>query len=293
MMQQSNGNLDAIVKSVYVAMPRAVVTFVLGHPFDLLKTRMQADMQSQSAWNMAVRINQRKSIFGFYQGGSANFSRTIIKEAYRTPARGALLAYFTALYPATERATRSVLTSFAMAVLDSIIVAPLERLKVWTMTSAMSEKRLIKCYLLRTKKSHLPLYRDLYKGTSASLLRSTVSWCSYLVPESIIRDEVSRRYGHNGGQVTLSWNCAIGCVSGIINGLCTLPIDTIKTQVQQEAHETTVSVRSMVEIGRKLVNQHGITGLYRGFCVRLLHYSMIGAITGNVIAQVDAIWGVR
>ena len=98
--------------------------------------------------------------------------------------------------------------------------------------------------------------------------------------------------GHDGDtSLNFSEKVLVGGISGIINGICTLPFDTIKTNVQKSGFIDNASLKNIYNIGKKLIKTHGIqAGLYPAFHVKFIHYLMVGIITADIIERVDKIW---
>ena len=140
------------------------------------------------------------------------------------------------------------------------------------------------------KGNELNLFRNLYKGSTVSLMRSAISWVSYLVPEVAIRDKTMHYFSLQEKDINFKWNCLIGMSSGCVNGICTLPFDTIKTRLQMEGNKKKVSMKGMLEMAQNIFKSNGINGFYRGFNVKLIHYMIVGIITADVINKVDAVW---
>ena len=117
-----------------IALPNVILTFGVGHPFDLVKTRMQANPAITSGVLCSQEVFQKTGIRGFYTGGTMNFSRHLAKMMYRTPLENELYYAYKNQFPGNEDAV-NVSTGLSMAVMDSFIICPLERIKVWLMTT--------------------------------------------------------------------------------------------------------------------------------------------------------------
>jgi hypothetical protein len=295
-MSESSNRKDyssKIYESVIIAMPKVGITFVSGHPFDLVKTIMQANPSIRSGWILSKDIMKEKGIKGFYTGGIPNLTRSILKEAYRTPLRGGLYYSYSRIFPDMNRSSKAIITGLSMAITDTMIICPLERIKVWIMTNYKDNRSITTFFTNRNEKS-IPLFRDLFKGSTVSILRSAASWVSYLVAESSIRDkvaELSPRIDKNNPRLPLTEQLIVGIFGGIINCICTLPFDTIKTNIQKEENRENMTYKEMWVTTKRLLKDHGvIRGLYPGFFIKLIHYSIVGVITSDIIQKVDKVW---
>lgn len=298
MLKESQSNKDVFSKiydSMLISMPRVIITFTAGHPFELVKTRMQANPYIHSGVLLSKDIFQQTGIKGFYTGGLPNFSRAILKEAYRAPLRGGINYAFGQALPNSDKGTRAALTGISMAIADTIIICPLERIKVWLMTNQSTDKSFAKFFTNRSA-NNMPVYQDLFKGVTVSFTRSGVSWVSYLFAEAKIREIVMKASCSVNEYepyptLPIAERILIGALGGICNGLCTLPFDTIKTNVQKEGFIDRASLKTMCAVGKDLVVKHGfVKGLYPGFLTKLIHYSLVGIITSDVIQRVDKVW---
>lgn len=281
-----------IIDSAIISLPRVVLTFGAGHPFELLKTRMQANPYIHSGLLLSREIYLQTGIRGFYIGGLPNFTRHFFKGAYQTPLRGGLAHFYNQQFPKLGETPKAALTGGTMAIADTLFI-PLERIQVWLMTNDKNNASCLSFFTQRSKQS-LSLSQDLFKGTTISLTRSTVAWVSYLVPEREIRRivlNISPRVDNTSSVLPFPEQAFIGGLSGIINAVCTLPLDTIKTNVQKEGFVEKATVKKMWGIGKDLITTHGfIKGLYPSFLVRLFHYCIVGIITADLIQKVDAVW---
>lgn len=301
--------VDKMFQSAIVSLPRVVITFGAGHPFDLVKTRMQANPNIISGVLLSKNIFEKTGIKGFYTAGTTNFARNIIKESYRGSLQGGWSNFYQNHFlQNADYAQQKLVASLSMSFCDTIILCPWERIKVWLMTKGKGRKfpdffrenGKFKSFLIEKPNiSELPIVPDLFKGFTVSLTRSIISWSTYIVPEAIIREKIiqfSPRIDEKEEypDIPLPEAATIGVLGGIINGICSLPFDTIKTNVQMDGAKNKAHLKEMYNVGKNLVFKHGFSkGLYPGFITKLIHYSIVGMITAPVVQRVDKIWGVK
>lgn len=292
--EKQTSMLERIGQSVAIGIPRVVLTFGAGQPIDLLKTRMQANPVYTSAIALSKEIFQKEGVRGFYAGGLSSFNRSLLKEAYRTPLRGFLTSYFDKKLPNMNVATRSSLTSLSMALTDVVLTTPFDRIKVWRMTHENKPKGMLEFFYNRTPDQPHVL-KDLYKGSAISLFRGGVSWGSYLIPNALLKENVEKsKSDSKDAQSGFVRKFFIGSLSGFTNCIFTLPIDTVKTNIQKKSYQGSGSIKDIFRIGRNLVKEHGIAGgLYPAFTPKLFHYAVVGVLTEDVIDRVDKVWGVK
>jgi hypothetical protein len=119
-------------------------------------------------------IYEKKGLKGYYSGFGINLVRVIIKNAYRWP----LIIYLLDLFK--DKADKHRLNmgiagaaaGLTTAVIESIIICPLERLKVWLMTSSSNTS-----YKSFWRMKNLG---SLFDGFWPVILKQTLSWASFL-----------------------------------------------------------------------------------------------------------------
>lgn len=296
---KSASTIEKVGQSIIVGAPKAIITFGAGHPFDLVKTQMQANPHIHSAVLLSKEIYQKTGIKGFYTGGLVNGTRHIIKNAYRDPIRGASKVYYEEKFPDASKASIAAATTFTMSTADTYIIAPLERLKVWLMANRdeNSANRSINKYIENKPQGLRETAKYFYRGAHISWVRSTITWGTYLVPEAMIREKVIEMSPRVTGKYSRTPNLPlaeqifVGAAGGIINALCMLPFDAIKTNVQKPEFSGKATFANMYKVGKSLIQEHGIyRGLYAGAWPRIIHYSIVGVLTEGVMQKVDHIW---
>ena len=277
------------IQSSYVGVSQVVFTFVCYHPFDYLKTRMQANVSSTlSNRALVAQVYNVYGFKGFYIGGRANFSRAVLKEIYRNPVRGIMKGFYTEKLPKSLQIKypeiRNVATGISMAIFDTFILCPLERIKVWVMTT--DRKGSFTAYFNQNKN----FFKDLFKGLQVSFVRSVVSWTSYLVFEEDIRKYITRN-NFDKENIPLKQQIMIGVLAGLVNSVLTLPFDTVKTQIQKYGSNSEKQL--IYNAFRSIIKKNGVGGLYAGWVFRLPSYVIVGLITSKNIQKIDKIWNVE
>jgi len=280
---------EKVAATAYIGASRVIFTFGCGHPFDLVKTRMQADPKIKSGILLSKEIYRQTGIRGFYAGGIPNFSRTLLKEAYRNPQRAMTKSYLKQICPdfKGKEDAINIATGLTMACTDSFLICPLERLKVWMMTNYSSKKHFSQFF---THQSGLQTVSELFRGLKPSFVRSCMSWVSYLVAEEKIWQKVkqlSPRVNQKDGDLPLAEQLLVGSLGGIVNSLCTLPFDAVKTHMQKKEH---IETKKITTVLNELYANHGLPGLYAGWKVRLPHYAIVGVLTSHYMRECDKIF---
>lgn len=161
---------------------RGLVSLPLEHPFDTVKTWMQS--QNVSVRQAASEIYKGKGLKGFYSGFAINCARVMSKSAYRWPLNVYLIANFRRYFKdyGYSNTLAGVATGVVTAVLESAIICPFERIKVWLMTSP--DYRSLLAYF---KAKHLPA---LFDGFLPLMTKQTLSWVSFLGSQEFLKDLV-------------------------------------------------------------------------------------------------------
>ena len=306
--------LEKLVESNRLGLLCAAGEFIAGHPFDAVKTKVQASSTcspqnsaptaSLNGRQTALLIWRSQGVSGFYAGGLANLSRLTAKALYRHPTRGYLKKWYSDLVPLSSGARReriNLATGLSMSLLDAAALTPMERAKVWYMTRPSIDSSFVN-QLLHWRARGI-LRTEMFRGLCPSVMRSSVSWCSYLVFEEAIYDTLKRRRRsaeeqedetllEATGRLVLTGLCG-----GLVNTLLTLPLDNAKTQFQRHHQESTGRVSSRPVSTRgvlsSLYRARGVKALYAGWGVRLPHYVIVGIVQAQIIPKVDAVWGLR
>lgn len=267
--------------------------FSVNHPFDAIATKMQATSGPPypTARGQVRAVFRESGVPGFYRGGLANFSRLSFKAAYRGPTRPAVKSAVARCVHDGPRKQEVVnaATGVAMALADTIVLTPLERLKVVAMTAPTGTRLWAP---LAGWWRDGTVVQQLTRGMLPSFLRSSSSWTTWLVLEERV-DTTVRRSAFVAQQSWFVGEVLRSLITGIIGGLvnvgATLPFENVKTQFQRHG---SVERRSIAAVLAYLFAQRGLRGVYAGASVRLPSYVLVGAIQAQAIRRVDALWGI-
>ncbi len=114
---------------------RGMVSLPFEHPFDTIKTWMQSE--NRGALQALSDIYQKKGLKGFYSGFAVNSLRVMSKSAYRWPLNVYLMSEFRKIFKGYNhsKTLAGVATGVSISLIESAIICPFERTKVWLMTS--------------------------------------------------------------------------------------------------------------------------------------------------------------
>lgn len=121
--------------SLAAGLMRGLVGFPLEQPFDSIKTQWQADPRFRNEWQIFKDIYQKKGLYrGFYAGSLPNLGRILIKQFYRYPLMIGLPPWFEKKMKTDNLELVKAVSGFTIALIESLILCPFERLKVFLMT---------------------------------------------------------------------------------------------------------------------------------------------------------------
>eukprot|EP01121_Diplochlamys_sp_Union-15-3_P005113 TRINITY_DN1540_c0_g3_i2.p1 TRINITY_DN1540_c0_g3~~TRINITY_DN1540_c0_g3_i2.p1 ORF type:complete len:289 (+),score=36.57 TRINITY_DN1540_c0_g3_i2:178-1044(+) len=273
-----------LISSVY-GVGRTLVGLPLEHPFDCAKTVWQASPEKYtSALQVFKTIYSKGGVVGFYSGVLPSIGRLTLKQVYRWPLMLLLPPFFKSISPDRMRVVipsyEKILTGFSLAVVDTIILCPLERLKVVLMTTPLEVKnnRLISWF----RNNSSSLGKELFRGINPIFAKQLVSWSSFLVV-----DEQCKRFirkDNPNAVLGVKSLLAISVIVGVCNTASTMPFDAVKTMHQKL---DPVGTKGVFKTMGKIIESHGIHGLYTGWQIRICQYLIQSIFTVALLDRLE------
>lgn len=270
--------------SAIIGVSRTVGGLPLEHPLDTIRTRWQANPTNSNSTLQVVReIYKSKGFLGFYSGAIPNTTRRAIKQTYRWPMmlffpnfyrNHVLSKHIQTQYPRLPK----ILTGLSIANFEILVINPLERLKVWLMTSPT---RVSLLDFFRQQKNGPDIVRELFRGTSAVFYRQNISWVTFLYTDELTKSKF-REYKQSQDLSPIDLFIA-GMLVGLVNTTAMMPFDYIKTQKQKYYQNN----QSMMYIFRTTLKQEGIARFYVGWKVYLVQYAIVAILTVNVLDRLE------
>ena len=185
--ENSKEKISFYAKTALIGIARGTIGLILEHPLDSIKTQWQTNIRVVKSSEIVYYIYKQKGISGFYRGFIPNMIRQSSKNIYRWPLMIYLPKYYKRFNDYFLRDSRlntdtfcKIQTGISIANFETFLISPLERFKVYFMTHDYKKNR--KYLLLRhfyaVNKGNL--LKELFRGLEASLLKSNVSWISFL-----------------------------------------------------------------------------------------------------------------
>jgi len=155
---------------------RGAFLMLFEHPFDSIKTQWQsaaAEGRCFNALGIVRDIYSQKGISGFYRGYVPNIVRVTMKNIYRWPMMIFLPSFYQNKIPSSLAehypGLPKVLVGLTIANLETFVVCPLERLKIWNMTTGENKRHSLLGNFFRESRSKVLF--ELFRGYQAQLWR--------------------------------------------------------------------------------------------------------------------------
>lgn len=260
----------------FLGVTRSVSGFPIEHPLDVFKTKAQA-RASLSFFPIISQVIKESGLKGMYVGAVPSLSREVIKHSYRWPLTAWVHQVYESILPKSmgnRDFTSKILTSISIAGVETFVVTPVERLKVWKITADKSN-------------SYHTFHRDLlsqqgikalFWGLEAVFLKQISSWTTFMAANHFYKMRAREIDPANQYPITrmLLINESIALtVSAVV-----LPFDNLKTQMQKfQATEK----QKITQTALKILRQSGVKGFYAGFLFRFVQYSLDAALSGTIL----------
>jgi hypothetical protein len=280
-MEKADRTSQLLISAI-VGVSRTFGGLPIEHPLDTIRTRWQANpTKSSNSLSVAREIYRSKGLIGFHSGALPNTTRRAIKQTYRWP----MMLFFPSVYrehilskPMQQKYPRlpKILTGLSIANFEIIVINPLERLKVWLMTSPTWIS--IFEFFKQAKNN---ITRELYRGASAVFWRQNVSWVTFLYMDELTKNKF-REYKQTNDLSYVDLFIS-GMIVGLVNSAAMMPFDYIKTQKQKFFQND----KSMIEIFKMTLKNDGIARFYVGWKIYLVQYAIVAILSVNVLDKLE------
>ena len=235
---------------------------LVGHPFDLVKVRLQAGIhQYGSMGNAFKNIITKDGIFGLYRGMLAPIIGVtpIFAVSFWGYAFGMKIATNFDENPQKKPTLAQISFAGAFSALPTTaLMVPFERLKVMAQIqegSAYKGPGSILASMLRTKGVGSSI-KTLYKGTIATLVRDAPGSVAYFATYEILKRELSSSY--SSSSLPVASILVAGGLAGMANWIVAIPADVIKSRIQAGAEG------SGSQLLRTMLKNEGPRALFKG-----------------------------
>jgi len=246
-----------------------VCVVVVGHPFDLTKTRLQTAPPGlyKGALDVVKKTIAQDGLTGLYRGvvpPLLGVTPIFAVSFWGYHASRQLIFALTPTRTSQPLSTAEVATAgFLSGIPSALVTAPVERAKVLLQVEGQAGSQ-AKYKGLADVLSHL--YREggvrsIFRGTGATLVRDcpggAVYFAAYEVSKKALTPAGSSPSDLNVGAIILS-----GGLAGVAMWTLAIPPDVIKSRIQAAP---TGTYSGMLDCMQKTIAQDGVRALWKGF----------------------------
>ncbi|CAD8144955.1 unnamed protein product [Paramecium octaurelia] len=277
--------LKPVFETQLVGMSRAVIGLPMDHIFDRFKTLIQAQ-QNNSFRQLFLESYRRNGIFrGIFAGFSSQITIQIFKQYYRWPMMIFIPKFFKEQLPQPimDRAPtlHKALTGVTIALFESFITCPFERVKCQLMTQ--TESKSVLKYMWQHDGGLKGFTRDLFTGMEIMMLKQVVSWTNYLYWDHKVRYYFKQ---HPQSQLRIEQIIFCSVLTAIPNILIVQPFDAIKTQFQMENNQQFKNL-TIWNAFKKVYQEKGISGFYAGWQMRFCQFLFQALLTTPIMDYLE------
>jgi hypothetical protein len=285
-MERSKGSKIYFEASA-IGILRTIAGLPLEHPFDSVKSRMQAETHRKVGFlQMSKEIYKTQGVAkGFYAGFIPSAFRGVVKQVYRWPLMLVLPRAYSTIIPGQYQkdypSITKISTGLTLAAIDTFIICPFERLKVCLQTKR-NDLSLRNFF----RQSDQNVFQSLFRGLNSLFYRQMVSWVSFLYTDYKFK-EIARQMKGLGKNDPLD-NRTLFTTSilvGITNVLVVMPFDMTKTLYQQHSDEFVN--KKFMDTLKVVYRRTGFGGFYYGWQPRMIQYMIQSVFTVTALEKME------
>lgn len=265
---------DKVVISSCIALKRVALGVPFEHPIEYINTRIQAN--PHLTYIAIVNQTLKTGISGFYSGFLVNFIRASFKTACLNPLQG----FFKSYYKPRYQNSYNLLTALSMAIIDTFLIGPLERIRTFQMTR-------------ESKQKSIGTLSNFYIGIRAVFTKHIVGWTSMLVLEENLRKDfsekgrlpaIARHYDQKGFFANFFY---IAIVGGVANLIITQPFYNLVVQLQKY---NPIKEKRVISAAHSIWKLYGVKGFYAGTRIAFFKNVINMGLSSWLIQETEKIW---
>lgn len=184
-VKKIQSSMDFYLKVSVLGILRGAIGLIWEHPLDSIKTQWQTNAHIRKSRDIVNHIYKEKGFVGFYRGFFPNLIRQTSKNVYRWPLMLYLPKVFNKMNNSLARSLNTdglckIQTGLAIANIETLLINPLERLKIFLMTHKNVSNKYYSILIHFYKNNEGRFMKQLFQGLEASLYRSNISWVTFL-----------------------------------------------------------------------------------------------------------------
>ncbi|KNC74486.1 hypothetical protein SARC_12970 [Sphaeroforma arctica JP610] len=254
-----------------------MVGITIGQPFEVLKTRMQAQHSPYAgSWHCLTSTVNGEGVRALWKGLSAPLSGVAVYQAVCFASYEATKSSIHRHRPGTDSQSAVLISGLASGVATTVITTPTDLIKIQMQLdrgvgSARRYTSMFSCIRAVVRRDGV---RGLYRGYTACVARDTPSTLAYFFTYEESKHLMITRLQINEHTATF----VAGGLAGMASWGSIIPIDRVKTQIQAMATQNGRSP-GVMECMRNILKKEGFRGLYRGGAQCLLRAFPVNAVT--------------
>ncbi|GME96027.1 hypothetical protein B5S31_g3248 [[Candida] boidinii] len=233
-----------------------ICAVLTGHPFDLVKVRLQTGLYDSSMKCISDTL-KKDGPLGFYRGVMPPLVGVtpMFAVSFWGYDLGKNLVYYYNKKPVSDNTPLTIgeisFAGFFSAIPTTLVAAPFERVKVVMQTSKSNNS------MFQTVKQILKDggLRSLFKGSVATLARDGPGSAVYFATYEILKKKLS----NGSNDLSLSAIMIAGGFAGVAMWVTIFPIDTIKSKQQ-----SSVGKISIAQVTREIYGKGGVKAFFPG-----------------------------
>lgn len=244
-----------------------VALAVVGHPLDLVKSRLQmAHSPYHGVIDCVRKTAAHEGLRGFFKGLSPPLLMTGYTNAVLFTANGVAQRLVRGTQTEPLSALQLLLATWLAAPVYVFALTPIEVVKVRLQTQSASAGKgvyagPIDCVRRMVRDEGMAA---LFKGFSATLASRFVGLPFYIAGYSLFKRALT---AWNGGVENFAVSLVAGGLAGMSFWTANYPLDCLKTRLQTHAGAQRLG---LVATARAVLAEEGVRGLYKGFSACLL-----------------------
>lgn len=232
---------------------------------------------------MIREIYSTKGLKGFYAGSLPNFARCVLKNSYKYPLLVGLPSLYNERLPDTIRQNKQILkllTGASIALIETTILCPAERVKVYFMTQNLNQT--YKGFFTSIRGN---VWKELFRGYTPLFFRQSMNWTVFLQTDLFVKTQIRRTLNlHDSDTIQAKYLMPASVLVAIVNTTMVMPLDCVKTHM--EKINPTSSYRKAF---RTIYNQAGMLGFFVGVRLRFVLYLSNAIFAVNFLEKLESI----
>lgn len=243
-----------VLVSIVAGFSSGATKLLVGHPFDVIKVRMQASSRFEGPWQCLKSTVAKEGLLALYKGATPPLLGWALMDATQMTSLTYFRHLITSRYGEELGSFKHAIAGTGAGIVVSFVASPIELIKVKLQLQYQGEKRYTSAFDCVKKLIRANGITGMYQGLSACLLFRSffcVLWGSYDIYTKALTNHLPAS--------SLPFICG-GLAANTFWMVC-FPFDVIKNRAMADQNRWT-SIRT---IFHDVLRTQGPKGFYRGF----------------------------